>query len=60
MYTAFFDATEPVSMEKIPHNGSAPGVAWVAVDNLGEASANVIKDLIKNPQMRGTSTKSYF
>lgn len=50
MYTAFFDTEHPLSKVRIPHSGSGPGVAWVAIDDLGEANAKMIKDYLSNPQ----------
>ncbi|QGA21549.1 hypothetical protein EYB26_009260 [Talaromyces marneffei] len=34
---------------KIPHDGSAPGVAWANRDDLGEASAKIVKLYMQNP-----------
>lgn len=50
MYTAFFDPREPVDEVQIPHNGKAPGVAWVAINDLGEASAKLVAEFVRDPQ----------
>ncbi|OKL55469.1 hypothetical protein UA08_09325 [Talaromyces atroroseus] len=49
IYTAFFDPRNPVTEIKIPHDGSAPGVAWVKRDELGEATAKLIAAYAQNP-----------
>jgi hypothetical protein len=50
MYTAFFDTKQPVDKVRIPHNGSGLGVAWVAIEDLGEANAKIVKAFVDNPQ----------
>jgi hypothetical protein len=44
IYTAFFDprTTKDQNEIRIPHDGSAPGIAWVKRDELGEATAKLI------------------
>ncbi|KAK3681017.1 hypothetical protein B0T22DRAFT_540357 [Podospora appendiculata] len=42
LYTAFFDARNPVPEILIPHDGAPPGIAWVKRDELGEASARLL------------------
>jgi hypothetical protein len=46
IYTAFFRPDQPRHEQPaaicIPHDGSGPGIAWVARDELGEASARLI------------------
>ncbi|KAI6361103.1 hypothetical protein MCOR25_006568 [Pyricularia grisea] len=42
IYTAFFDAANPSSEIRIPHDGKGPGVAWAKRDELGEATARLI------------------
>ncbi|KAK5210774.1 hypothetical protein LTR47_001494 [Exophiala xenobiotica] len=49
MYTAFFDPKSPVQTVRIPHDGSGPGVAWACISDLGEATANLIKEYVDNP-----------
>ena len=34
---------------RIPHDGLGPGVAWASIDDLGEASARLIKARMDNP-----------
>ncbi|KAL3458382.1 hypothetical protein BJX64DRAFT_266700, partial [Aspergillus heterothallicus] len=43
IYTNWFDLRAPVAEVKIPHDGSGPGVAWVKRDELGEATARLVK-----------------
>lgn len=50
MYTAFFNPMDPVGEIMIPHDGKAPGVAWVAINDLGEASAKLITEFVSDPQ----------
>ncbi|TNY24478.1 NmrA-like family protein [Rhodotorula diobovata] len=42
LYTAFFSLSSPTSPIRIPHDGSAPGVAWAKLEDLGEATARVL------------------
>jgi len=42
IYTAQFDPRDPVDEITIPHDGSAPGLAWVKRDELGEAAAKLV------------------
>lgn len=43
IYTSFFSPQAPDDgIIRIPHDGSAPGIAWVKKDELGEASAKLI------------------
>ncbi|KAK3305163.1 uncharacterized protein B0T15DRAFT_190278 [Chaetomium strumarium] len=48
IYMAFFRPDQPPQQQqqpaeiRIPHDGSGPGIAWVARDELGEASARLI------------------
>lgn len=49
IYTAFFDPKKPVDEIRIPHDGSAPGVAWAKREELGEASAKLIAQYARNP-----------
>lgn len=60
MYTAFFDPMDAVDKVLIPHDRSAPGVAWVANDDLGEANANLIQEFVSNPRNEKYVNKSYF
>lgn len=49
MYTSFVDLKAPDSTIKIPHDGTGPGIAWVKIDELGEASANLVKEFLDDP-----------
>ncbi|KAJ5338367.1 hypothetical protein N7452_005095 [Penicillium brevicompactum] len=49
LYTAFFDLKAPYSEICIPHDGSAPGLAWAKQDELGEATANLIAQHAQDP-----------
>ncbi|KAK4240071.1 hypothetical protein C8A03DRAFT_31817 [Achaetomium macrosporum] len=51
IYTAFFRPDQPQqpSEIRIPHAGSGPGIAWVARDELGEASAKLIARYAAGP-----------
>ena len=49
MYTAFYDVKQPIRKVRIPHNGSEPGVAWVSINDLGEANARIIDDYVRDP-----------
>lgn len=49
MYTAFVDLKNPPDTIQIPHNGSGQGVAWVNIDELGEASAKLVKEYLDEP-----------
>jgi uncharacterized protein YbjT (DUF2867 family) len=44
MYTSFIDLKNPTSTIKIPHSGSGRGIAWAKIDELGEASAKLVKE----------------
>ena len=50
MYTGFFNLKEPQRKVKIPHDGSGPGIAWAKIDDLGEATARLIKKYVDSPQ----------
>ena len=50
MYTGFFNLSAPQSEVKIPHDGSAPGIAWAKIDELGEATARLITKYVDSPQ----------
>ncbi len=43
MYTGFPDLQNPNSKFRIPHNGSGPGIAWAKMDELGEATAKLVR-----------------
>ena len=47
IYTAFFDPQQPADEILIPHDGSAPGIAWVKRDELGEATAKLIAQYLE-------------
>ena len=51
IYTGFFDPADAAQTEiRIPHDGTQPGVAWVKRDELGEASARLIKAYAEEPR----------
>ncbi|KAJ5189623.1 hypothetical protein N7491_005954 [Penicillium cf. griseofulvum] len=50
LYTASFDPKNPVSEIKIPHDGSAPGIAWVKREELGEGTAELLKRFVNDPK----------
>ena len=50
MYTGFFDLKSPQSEIKIPHSGSGPGIAWAKIDELGEATARLVKNIVDSPE----------
>jgi uncharacterized protein YbjT (DUF2867 family) len=50
IYTAFFDLKQPSDEVCIPHDGTGPGIAWVARDELGEGTAKLILDYVKDPE----------
>ena len=43
MYTGFPDLANPSEVVKIPHDGTGPGVAWVKIEDLGEATAKLVQ-----------------
>ncbi|QIX00222.1 hypothetical protein AMS68_005739 [Peltaster fructicola] len=45
MYTGFFDPKKDDEVV-LPHDGGAPGIAWVAIDDLGEASARLAQEFM--------------
>ena len=49
MYTGFPNLAHPTSEIKIPHDGSRPGIAWAKIDELGEATARLIKIYVDAP-----------
>jgi hypothetical protein len=49
LYTAFFDPQNPCSDIKIPHDGSAPGIAWVKREELGEGTSELIRRFLEDP-----------
>lgn len=55
IYTSYFDPRRARNIPddnieiKIPHDGSAPGVAWAKRDELGEATAKLISLYARNP-----------
>ncbi|KZF19850.1 NmrA-like family protein [Xylona heveae TC161] len=49
MYTGFFnikDESHPSDEIRIPHDGSGPGIAWAKLDELGEASAELVREYL--------------
>ncbi|GAA6041863.1 hypothetical protein JCM8097_004513 [Rhodosporidiobolus ruineniae] len=56
IYTSFFVPSSPSSSApngkiRIPHDGSGPGVAWVKRDELGEATAKIVRSLHFAPEV---------
>ena len=50
VYTSFFSPSAPGDgVIRIPHDGGAPGIAWVKRDELGEASARLIAGYACDP-----------
>ena len=49
MYTGFPDFQDPADELKIPHDGSAPGIAFAKIDDLGEATAKMIREYLDSP-----------
>lgn len=43
IYTSFWTLENPSDEIIIPHDGSGPGISWAKRDELGEATANLIK-----------------
>ncbi len=49
MYTGFPDLQNPPDEVKIPHDESGPGVAFAKIDDLGEATAKLVKEYLDAP-----------
>lgn len=49
MYTGFPDLQDPPDEVKIPHDGSGPGIAFAKIDDLGEATAKLVKEYLDSP-----------
>ncbi|THV53862.1 hypothetical protein BGAL_0040g00230 [Botrytis galanthina] len=49
LYTSFFDPKNPVEEICIPHDGAAPGIAWVKREELGEGTAELLSRFVKDP-----------
>lgn len=49
MYTGFFNLQAPQSEVQIPHDGSGPGITWAKIDELGEATARLVKRYVDSP-----------
>ena len=43
MYTGFFDWKGEGDEVRIPHDGSGPGIAWAKIDELGDATAQLVR-----------------
>lgn len=50
MYTAFFDPRDTAHEVLVSHDGTAPGIAWVEINDPGEACANLVQDFVDDPQ----------
>ncbi|KAK4935230.1 hypothetical protein LTR10_023692 [Elasticomyces elasticus] len=50
MYTGFFEVKGSDNKVRVPHDGSAPGIAWACISDLGEASANLVKEFVEEPR----------
>ena len=46
MYTGFPDLQDLPEELKIPHDGSGPGIAFAKIDELGEATAKLVKEYL--------------
>lgn len=46
MYTGFPDFQDLPEELKIPHDGSGPGIAFAKIDDLGEATAKLVKEYL--------------
>lgn len=49
MYTGFPNIQHPPDEVTIPHNGSGPGIAFATIDDLGEATAKLVKGYLDAP-----------
>ena len=49
LYLAFLDLKNPPKELKIPHNGEGPGISWVKREELGEGTAHLLAEYMKNP-----------
>jgi uncharacterized protein YbjT (DUF2867 family) len=49
LYLAFLDLKHPPLQLKIPHDGKGPGISWVKRDELGEGTAHLLADYVKDP-----------
>lgn len=49
MYTGFPDLKNPPDEVKIPHDGTGPGIAFAKIDDLGEATAKLVKEYLDSP-----------
>lgn len=49
MYTGFPDLQNLPEEVKIPHGGSGPGIAFAKIDDLGEATAKLVKQYLDSP-----------
>jgi uncharacterized protein YbjT (DUF2867 family) len=52
MYTSFVDITKPGQEIKIPHSGEGDGIAFAKIDELGEASAALVRGVVDSPNNR--------
>ena len=50
MYTGFPDLENPPDEVKIPHDGSGPGIAFASIEDLGEATAKLVKEYLNAPE----------
>lgn len=57
MYTGFPDLQGSDIEIALPHDGKAPGIAWVSIDNLGEATAKLIAEYLHDPSTQRYSNK---
>ena len=44
MYIGFPNLQNPQGKLRIPHDGSGPGIAWAKMDDLGEATAKLVRN----------------
>lgn len=48
LYLSGYDIQNPTDEVKIPHDGKGNGVAWASIDNLGEATAKLVKNIVSS------------
>jgi uncharacterized protein YbjT (DUF2867 family) len=49
MYSSFVDITKSGQTITIPHSGEGSGIAFAKIDELGEASAALVKEVVDSP-----------
>ena len=51
MYTGFPDLENLPDEVRIPHDGSGPGIAFASIEDLGEATAKLVKAYVNAPEI---------